>query len=170
MRNWFLKLLIFVWLGFTGYWLLPLKKPKAFREDNSENIILATQQFCTNECADILIKRGKLSLPDSLVRIYPDIINEKAMVIGASPFKKSKSALFFSYDFIIYGNVIDAEFVPNEGMVPVYHIVEWFPTQYIARFWKLEGTAEILYLVNLNLGLPLLLLLIYKQGSNRTSK
>jgi len=169
MRNWLLKLVILIWVGFTGYWLLPLKKPNSYREDSAVNTVLATQQFCDNQCADIIIKKGKIEIPDSMQRAYPEIRTDVAMVTGNSPFKKSKSALFFSYDFIVNGYVQDVEFVPNEGIVPVYYIDEWYPTQYIARFWKLTGNWEILYLINLNLGLPLLLLLIYRQNAKSDS-
>jgi hypothetical protein len=60
MRNWLLKFVILIWLSFTGYWLLPLKKPNAYREDSAINTVLATQQFCDNQCADIVIKKGKI--------------------------------------------------------------------------------------------------------------
>jgi hypothetical protein len=166
MKRWILNLLVFVWVIFTGYWLLPLKKPKAYREDSEPNTILATQQFCDPACADILIKRGTLIIPDSIKKMYPELRKDVALIIGSSPFRKSKGALMFSYDFVMSGHVERVGYTEQEGYVPVFHIEEWFPTQYIARFWKLTGINEILYLVNLNIGLPLLLFYFFKQGSS----
>ena len=55
MKIWGLKILVLIWVVFTGYWLLPLKKPKAYREDSEPNNILETQQFCELQCVDIII-------------------------------------------------------------------------------------------------------------------
>lgn len=166
MSNWGLKGIVLIWVVFTGYWLLPLKKPKAFREDSDPNTILATQQFCDPKCADVIIKRGVMVIPDSLKKMYPEMNTNVALIVGASPFRKAKSALMFSYDFILSGEVVKVGFTEEEGYVPVFYVREWFPTQYIARFWKLTGNWEILYLINLNLGLPLLLFFFFKQGSS----
>ncbi|HMR45155.1 MAG TPA: hypothetical protein PKC85_00040 [Bacteroidia bacterium] len=166
MRIWGLKLLVLIWVVFTGYWLLPLKKPKAYREDSEPNTILATQQFCEPQSADIIIKRGELIIPDSLKKMYPELRKDVALIVGSSPFKKSKSALMFSYDFVMSGHVERVGFTQQEGYVPVFHVEEWFPTQYIARFWKLTHNSELLYLINLNIGLPLLLFYFFKQGSS----
>lgn len=166
MRNWGLNLIVVIWVIFTGYWLLPLKKPKTFRSDSEPNTILATQQFCEPKCADIRIKRGVLVIPDSIKQLYPELNKDVALIVGESPFRKSKSALMFSYDFVLSGKVVKVGYTEQDGYIPVFHVTEWFPTQYIARFWKLTGTYEILYLINLNLGLPLLLFFFFKQGSS----
>ena len=157
-----LKILMLIWLSIVGYWLLPLKKPKLPTHQLETNTILATQQFCERDCADILIKQGVLEIPDDIRTHFPGMRTDVANVIGSSPFKKSKGALMFSYDFIMNGHVqgIDSS---KEGYIPIYYIKEWYPTQYIARFWKLTGIWEVLYLINLNLGLPLILYFILKQ-------
>jgi len=98
--------------------------------------------------------------------MYPELRKDVALLVGSSPFKKSKSALMFSYDFVLSGHVERVGFTQQEGFVPVFHVEEWFPTQYIARFWKLTHNSELLYLINLNIGLPLLLFYFFKQGSS----
>lgn len=146
---------------------MPLKKPKQFKQDSEPNTIVATQQFCDNKCAAIVIKNGKLQIPYSALIKYPDIRNDVANITGSSPFKKSKGALMFSYDFIISGEVRGVDSTELEGHVPIFYIREWYPTQYIARFWQLTGTWEILYLINLNLGLPLILFLTFRKGKRK---
>ncbi len=164
MQNIFLKLLLVFWFLITGYWLMPLKKPKDYRPDSQVNTIVATQQFCQPQCADIVIKKGKIIIPDSILARYGEVRTDVARIVGSSPFKKSKGALMFSYDFIMNGYVAGVDSTVLEGYVPVYHISEWYPTQYIARFWKLTGVWEVLYLINLNLGLPLFLFFSFKSG------
>ena len=90
MRIWGLKLLVLIWVVFTGYWLLPLKKPKAYREDSEPNTILAIQQFCERQCADIIIKRGELIIPDSLKKMYPELRKDVALIVGSSPLRSQK--------------------------------------------------------------------------------
>jgi hypothetical protein len=162
-----LKILMLLWLCIVGYWLLPLKKPKQPTHELATNTILATQQFCDNGCAEILIKKGNLEIPFALREKYPSIHTNVANVIGSSPFKKSKAALMFSYDFIMDGHVQSVDTTAKEGIIPVFYISEWYPTQYIARFWKLTGIWEVLYLINLNLGLPLILYFILKQRESK---
>ena len=164
MVNTLIKLFLLVWVVFTSYWLLPLKKPKQYRPDSEANTIVATQQFCESPCADIIIKKGRIIVPDSIAKNYHDVRTDVARITGSSPFKKSKGALMFSYDFIMSGNVEGIDSTSLEGYVPVFYIREWYPTQYIARFWKLTGAWEVLYLINLNLGLPLFLFFSFKAG------
>lgn len=130
--------------------------------DLEKNTILATEQFCENNCANILIKQGVLEIPDSIKVRFPNLRTDVANVTGSSPFRKSKGALMFSYDFIMDGNVVGVDSSTSQGHVPLFYIKEWYPTQYIARFWKLTGIWEVLYLINLNLGLPLILYFILK--------
>jgi hypothetical protein len=164
MTNTILKIVLVAWFLFTGYWLLPLKKPKQYKPDSEANTIVATQQFCETPCADIVIKKGMLIIPDSIASKYSELRRSVAHITGNSPFKKSKGALMFSYDFIMSGYVVGVDSTATDGNVPVYYIKEWYPTQYIARFWKLTGKWEVLYLINLNLGLPLFLFFSFKSG------
>jgi hypothetical protein len=165
MKMWILRGVVLCWIIITGYWLLPLKKPKTFRADFDPTAILATQQMSAVSYDIITIKGGKLNIPDSLIQNYPNLRTDEAYIIGSSPFRKSKSALMYSYDFIMSGNVTGVIKNEKNENIAIFHIEEWFPTQYIARFWKLTGYWEILYLVNLNFGLPLLLYYFLAQGS-----
>ena len=96
MVNTLIKLFLLVWVVFTSYWLLPLKKPKQYRPDSEANTIVATQQFCESPCADIIIKKGRIIVPDSIAKNYHDVRTDVARITGSSPFKKSKRSPFGS--------------------------------------------------------------------------
>jgi hypothetical protein len=160
--NYFLKILLLAWVCFIGYYMLPLKKPIHFHPYIENTSILATQQFCESECADVIIKKGMVLLPDSLQRIFPNIRTDVANLSGNSPFRHKNSTLMFSYDFILSGKITGIDSTNLEGYIPIYTVEEWYPTQYIARFWQLEGFMEVFYLTMLNLGLPLVLYFILK--------
>lgn len=161
-----------VWIVIVGYYMLPLKKPINYHPYIEDQSILATQQFCTNQCADIVIKKGKIVIPNKLQKLYPNIRTDVANLVGATPFRQKHGALMYSYDFILFGSYIGVDSTVLEGYVPVYNVTEWYPTQYIARFWQLKGPGEILYLGLLYLGLPIILYfaLKMKEGSPAEEK
>lgn len=68
-------LLLIAWCAVIGYYMLPLKKPINYHPYIQEQSILATQQFCSGNCADVIIKQSKVLLPDSLRRLLPEVEN-----------------------------------------------------------------------------------------------
>lgn len=155
-------LLLIAWCAVIGYYMLPLKKPINYHPYIQEQSILATQQFCSGNCADVIIKQSKVLLPDSLRRLYPKLKTDVANLTGETPFKQKHGRLMYSYDFILFGKFVDVDTTLAEGVIPVYKVTEWYPTQYIARFWQLKGFGEIIYLGLLYLGLPLILYFVLK--------
>ncbi|HNR20971.1 MAG: hypothetical protein IPJ79_07435 [Bacteroidetes bacterium] len=156
-KKFFLALLLLTWLTVIGYYMLPLKKPINYHPYIQDQSILATQQFCSGSCADVLIKQSKVLISDSLRRIYPKLRSDIANLKGETPFKQKHGRLMYSYDFILFGKFVGVDTTLQEGIVPVYYVKEWYPTQYIARFWQLKGVGEVIYLALLYLGLPLIL-------------
>ena len=157
-----LGLLLLSWCIVIGYYMLPLKKPINYHPYIQDQSILATQQFCAGTCADVLIKQTKVLFPDSLKKLYPKLRTDVANLIGETPFKQKHGRLMYSYDFILFGKFVGVDTTLSEGIVPVYKVKEWYPTQYIARFWQLKGFGEIIYLGLLYLGLPLILYFVLK--------
>lgn len=155
-------LLLVIWLFLVGYYLLPLKKPINYHPYIQNESILATQQFCSNQCADIVLKKGVIAIPDSIFRDYPGLRTDVANLKGETPFRQKSGTLMYPYDFILFGKFDGIDSTVLEGYVPVYRVREWYPTQYIARFWQLTGIYEVLYLGLLYLGLPLLLYFILR--------
>lgn len=161
-KRFFLGLVFIVWSVVIGYYMLPLKKPINYHPYIQDRSILATQQFCAGNCADVLIKQTKVLFPDSLRKLYPKLRTDVANLTGETPFKQKHGRLMYSYDFILFGSFVGIDTTLLEGVVPVYNVKEWYPTQYIARFWQLKGIKEILYLSLLYLGLPLILYFVLK--------
>lgn len=160
--NFFFKILFLAWISYVGYWLLPLKKPKEYRKENIPNNVLATDQKCRVPCADIVIKEGFFEIPDDTLKKYPGLKLDRANIYGNSPFRPLEGILFFHYDFILYGKVGGVDSTQTDGYIPRFRVLEWYPTEYVARFWRLTGMQEKLYLINLLVGIPFFIIIVLR--------
>ena len=162
--------LLLLSLMFATYGLLPYKKASNI-DTRKPNQLIIDQQECGCPCPDALVVKGELQIPPNLLIVSP-ALQTSQINLEIDNFNEQYNFDLGHARLFVSGKVIGADTLMCEPtkceLAPRFKVESWGLVEYVARAWMFPGWALILFIINVVIFIPALVIIeIVKQIRNR---
>ena len=147
-------------IAFAVYGLLPYKKAKNI-DTSKPNQLVISQQVCGCPCPDAAVIKGQLTIPPDVVRKYP-ALHTTELNMDLDNFNEPYNYELGHAKLFINGKVVGADTIvcdPNNcELAPRFQVDSWGLVDSVARAWIFPKWIALLFVINLFLFAPVLII------------
>jgi hypothetical protein len=140
---------------FLLYGTLPITLSTIWYSERNNDLIITGQQ-CGCPCPEARLIKGKLSFPEKIINLHPNISNHELSLTGNSPLENFSHEIYQS-EIIIEEKIIDVDTNFCSGyefnLIPKFEVSNWTLKNYIPKFQIWVTFFFLSYIILIPLGL-----------------